>query len=108
MLLNRLGQEDDESIIQDIVKEIRDKLKKINQNDVYDFYSYVEVVDRKIEATFSQKMKVVIQKFVQSQTHFEENLQDKKGCFLEANTTHVVTVKNGMIELDPPLSESKR
>jgi len=64
MLLNRLGQEDDESIIQDIVKEIRDKLKKINQNDVYDFYSYVEVVDRKIEATFSQKMKVVIQKFV--------------------------------------------
>jgi len=64
MLLNRLGQEDDESIIQDIVKEIRDKLKKINQNDVYDFYSYVEVVERKIEATFSQKMKVVIQKFV--------------------------------------------
>jgi len=33
-LLNRLGQEDDESIIADVVKEIRDKLKKVNQNDV--------------------------------------------------------------------------
>jgi len=65
-LMDKLALEDDESSIQETFKEIKSYVKKINPAEYYDFYTFVEGLDTKIEAIFSGKLKTLTKKFIYS------------------------------------------
>lgn len=106
--MDKLALEEDESSIQETFKEIKSYVKKINQSEYYDFYTFVEGLDTKIEAIFSGKLKTLTKKFIYSMANYDENQIDCKGMLMEGNTTHIVAIRNGLVIVEPPICDSKR